>query len=120
MIYGLLAGAVLLLHLFFVLFVAAGGFFVLRRPRLAWAHLPAAAWGIWIELSHSVCPLTPLENHLRRRAGDGGYEGGFIDHYIVSIVYPRGLTANAQLVIGGVLLLTTVAIYSKLLQRIRK
>jgi hypothetical protein len=86
-----------LLHLAFILFVAVGGFLVLRWPRLAWVHLPAVAWGAVVELMGWVCPLTPLENRLRAAAGDAAYGGGFIDHYIMPIVYPAGLTRSLQI-----------------------
>src|SRR5688500_11336520 len=92
MIYRILADIVLLVHLGFVLFVVLGGLFVVRRRRLMWLHVPAAVWGALIELAALRCPLTPLENGLRQRAGEGAYAGDFIEHYLVSILYPRELT----------------------------
>ena len=94
------ADAVFLIHFAFVLFVAGGALLVLRRPRLAWLHLPAAAWGIGIELVGGRCPLTPLENRLRWAAGLEGYEGGFVERYLVPIVYPAGLTREIQIGLG--------------------
>jgi len=91
----LLADVVLLLHLGFVLFVAAGALAVLRWPRLAWLHLPAVAWGVGISFTGAVCPLTPLEQWLHTRAGQHGYAGGFIEHYLLGIVYPEGFTPSA-------------------------
>lgn len=120
MIYNALADTVLVVHLAFVLFVALGGFLVWRWPWLAWLHLPAAAWGVWIEASGSICPLTPLENSLRRRGGEAGYSGGFIDHYITSLIYPDGLTRNVQLAIGGGVLLLNIAVYCVLIRRLRR
>lgn len=111
MVYTLLADLVLLLHLCFVLFVACGGVLVLRRPRLARLHLPAALWGVVIELKGWVCPLTYLENRLRRLGGESGYSGSFIEHYLEPVIYPLGLTRERQIVIGVLLLLVNAAIY---------
>jgi hypothetical protein len=108
----LLADAVLLLHLGFVLFVAAGALAVLRWPRLAWLHLPAVAWGVGISLAGAVCPLTPLEQWLRARAGQHGYAGGFIEHYLLGIVYPEGLTRSLQVGIGLAALGVNLAAYA--------
>lgn len=117
MLYRWAADALVLLHLGFVLFVVLGGLLVLRRPRLAWLHVPAALWGIWIEFSGWICPLTPLENQLRRRGGEAGYTGGFIDRYIVSLLYPEGLSRNVQLALGLVVLALTLAVYTRILRR---
>ena len=97
MLYSILADTVLLFHLAFIVFVGVGGLVVLRWAKVAWIHLPIAAWGVWIELSGNICPLTPLENALRRMAGEQGYSGGFIEHYILPIIYPPGLTRGVQL-----------------------
>lgn len=110
--YSLLADVVLALHLGFVLFVVLGGLLVLRRPKLIWLHVPAAAWGVLIEFMGWPCPLTPLEKYLRRLGGDAGYEGGFIEHYLVSILYPSGLSREAQALLGTAVLLINVVIYS--------
>src|SRR5687768_9935353 len=107
--YRVLADAVLLLHLAFVLFVGLGGLLVLRWPRLACLHIPAAAWGVASEFGGWICPLTPLEQRLRARSGEGGYEGGFIEHYIAAWLYPDGLTRNIQFAIGGGVLLLNLA-----------
>jgi hypothetical protein len=90
------ADAVLAVHLAFILFAAFGAALVVWRPVAALLHLPALGWGIWIELSHGICPLTPLENSLRHAAGEAGYAGGFIEHYLVTIIYPEGLTPAHQ------------------------
>jgi hypothetical protein len=110
---------VLLVHAAFLLFVVLGGLLVLRWPRLAWVHAPLAAWGVAVELGGLVCPLTPLENSFRQRAGGAGYAGGFIEHYITAVVYPAGLTRGVQLLLGGLLLALNAAVYWRLLARRR-
>lgn len=117
MIYRLLADATLVFHLCFVLFVALGGFLALRWRWVAWLHLPAAIWGALIEFMGWVCPLTPLENTLRRLGGEAGYEGGFIDHYIIALIYPEGLTRTAQLAVGLSVLVVNTAIYARVFWR---
>jgi hypothetical protein len=98
--YQLLADLVLAAHLAFVLFVPFGGLLALKWPRLAWIHLPAAAWGIAIEFAGWICPLTPLENRLRELAGESTYRGDFISRYLMAAIYPEGLTREAQIVLG--------------------
>lgn len=114
------ADGVLVLHLAFVVFVVLGGLLVLRWPRVAWAHLPIAIYGAAIEFIGFICPLTPLENELRRRGGEAGYAGGFIDHYITAALYPTGLTRGAQLVLGTVVLLLNGVVYTLWLRRRRR
>jgi hypothetical protein len=111
------ADAVLALHLAFVLFVLLGGLLVLRAPGFAWVHLPALAWGAFIEFTGGICPLTPLEVALRQAAGDAGYAGDFLEHYIVAILYPDGLTRDLQVLFGAAVLLVNVAIYAAVLRR---
>ncbi|MHC5348751.1 DUF2784 domain-containing protein [Pseudomonas sp. A46] len=120
MIHGLAADAVLLLHLAFILFVVLGGLLVLRWPRLAVLHLPAVAWGATVECLQLLCPLTPLENRLRRLAGERGYEGGFIEHYLEPLIYPAGLTPGIQLGLGALVLLINLVPYGLLLWRLRR
>jgi len=120
MIFRIGADVILVLHLVFVIFVAAGGLMVLRWPKLAWLHVPAACWGVWIEFSGRICPLTPLENTLRRQGGGSGYSGGFIDHYITALIYPEGLTRTAQLMIGSFVLALNVLMYALLIRRLRR
>lgn len=120
MIHGLAADAVLLLHLAFILFVVLGGLLVLRWPRLALLHLPAVAWGVTVECLQLLCPLTPLENRLRRLAGERGYEGGFIEHYLEPLIYPAGLTPGIQLGLGALVLLINLVPYGLLLWRLRR
>jgi Protein of Unknown function (DUF2784) len=115
-----LAGLVIVAHLGFVLFVALGGLAVWRLPRLAWAHLPAVVWGIWIEASGGICPLTPLENELRRRGGAAGYSGGFVEHYLLPALYPQGLTRGLQAVLAAGVFLVNAAAYGSLIHRLRR
>ena len=107
----LAADVVALFHLVFVLFVVSGGLLVWRWPRLAWLHLPAVTWGALIEFAGWLCPLTPLENHLRQAVGEAGYAGGFIDHYLWSLLYPAGLTREGQWALGAGVLVFNVAVY---------
>jgi hypothetical protein len=110
--YRLLADAVLLAHTAFVGFVVLGGLLVLRWPRAAWLHLPAAAWGAGIGLLGGICPLTPLENRLRSLADAGGYEGGFVEHYVFGLLYPEGLSRSVQVALGIFVIVLNVAIYA--------
>ncbi len=119
MIYGLLADLTVVLHAGFVAFVVLGGLLVLRWPRLAWAHVPAAIWGVLIEFAAWICPLTPLENWFRTRGGEAGYAGGFVDHYIMPVLYPQGLTRSTQLALGTFVLVLNAAVYGFLLWRVR-
>ncbi|WP_444633309.1 DUF2784 domain-containing protein [Cupriavidus oxalaticus] len=107
-----LADLVVIVHGLFIVFVVAGGLLVLRWPRLAWVHLPAAVWGVLIEWSGWICPLTPLENALRRAAGEAGYSGGFVERYLLPLIYPAGLTPAVQLWLGLVVLVVNVAVYA--------
>lgn len=111
MLFRILADVVLVVHLLFVVFVVLGGVLVLRWRRIAWLHLPAAAWGALIEFMGWPCPLTPLEIALRRRAGVEGYEGGFIEHYLISWIYPEGLAGSHQVLLGLAVVAINVAIY---------
>ncbi|MFQ5350405.1 MAG: DUF2784 domain-containing protein [Thermoanaerobaculia bacterium] len=118
MLYRLAADFVVVVHALFVVFVVIGGLAVLRWPRVAWAHLPAAIWGALIEFAGWICPLTPLEKWLRVRAGGVAYEGGFIQHYLLPILYPPGLTRGTQVVLGLVVLVINLAVYGLLLRRL--
>ena len=119
MAYRAAADAILVSHLAFVLFVVFGALLLLRWPRLAWLHIPAVVWAAFIEFSGTICPLTPLEVALRQRAGQAGYGGGFIDHYVVSLLYPEGLTQNTQAMLGAVVVAINAAIYIVALRRRR-
>src|SRR4051794_25174780 len=113
----LLADAVVIFHFCFVAFVIGGGLLVLRWRRLMWLHLPAVAWGIFIELSHGICPLTPLENHLREAGGGSAYQGDFVDHYIMPVLYPEGLTNRMQVALAGIIVTINAVCYTIIVRR---
>ncbi len=115
--YRLLADLVVGIHALFVAFVVVGGLLVLRWPWVAAAHLPAALWGALIELRGGICPLTPLENSLRASAGRAGYDGGFIEHYQLPVLYPGGLTREVQLMLGALVVAVNVGVYGLVLWR---
>ncbi|MGE7956227.1 DUF2784 domain-containing protein [Pseudomonas sp. NPDC089530] len=119
MLYRLTADTLVLLHLSFILFALLGGLLVLRWPRLAWLHLPAAAWGVTVEVFHLACPLTRWENLMRQRAGQQGYDDGFIEHYLIPLIYPAGLTPQIQLGLGALVLLINLLVYGRLWRRRR-
>ena len=106
-----LADAVVTLHALFVVFALLGGALVLWRPRIAIVHLPAAAWAAWVEFTGTICPLTPLENSLRRAAGAAGYDGGFVEHYLLPALYPAGLTSRMQVALGVVVVALNALFY---------
>jgi uncharacterized membrane protein YhhN len=120
MLYRLLADCVLLLHFAFVAFVVGGGLLVLCWPRWATLHVPAALWGVVVEYSGAICPLTPLEVAWRERGGGAGYAGGFLDHYLTAVLYPAGLTRRAQLALGTIVLATNAVVYATLVVRWRR
>ena len=117
MLYRLLADAVVVVHCAFVVFVVAGGLLALRWPRVLWVHAPAAVWGALIEFAGWICPLTPLENELRRRGGEAGYAGGFIERYLLPVIYPAQLTRTTQMVLGALVLAVNVAVYAVVIRR---
>ena len=119
MAYRLLADATVALHAAFIVFVVAGGLLVSRNARWALLHLPAVAWVAWLEFTGAICPLTPLENALRARAGGDGYAGGFIDHYLVPVIYPAGLTPGIQVALGAALLVGNAWLYWRAWRRRR-
>ena len=112
--YGIFADIVVLIHLAFVFFAVLGAVFVIRWRWFFWLHLPAVFWAIWIELTGGICPLTPLENWLRRRAGQGGYPGDFVQHYLMPMLYPVDLTHNIQILLGLVVIFINAALYGYL------
>jgi hypothetical protein len=120
MLYRLLADLVVAAHLGFVLFVVLGGLLALRWPRAAWFHIPAALWGAGIEFAAGICPLTPLENHLRALGGEAGYAGGFVEHYVLPVLYPDGLTRGVQLGLGTFVLLLNASVYMLVWRRSRR
>ncbi|MBP7766774.1 MAG: DUF2784 domain-containing protein [Deltaproteobacteria bacterium] len=117
--YLLFADVVIVVHFLFIVFVVAGGFIVLYHPRLAWAHVPAALWGAAIEFTGWICPLTPLENFLRRLGGETAYGGDFIAHYLIPVIYPPGLTAAVQIVLGALVVAINLVAYALVLLRRR-
>src|ERR1043166_905713 len=119
MIYGLMADLVLLLHLAFVVFASLGGLLALRYPKVLWLHLPALAWGIVGQWADWICPLAPLENHLRRLGGATGYQGGFIEHFVARILYPENLTIELRYLLGLLLIAVNVATYAYVISRSR-
>jgi hypothetical protein len=119
-LYRLLANAVVLIHALFMVFVVGGGFLAWRRPWVAAVHLPCAVWGILIEFGGWICPLTPLENSLRARAGQAGYSGSFIEHYLLPAMYPAGLTSRLQVVLGSAVLVINAFAYAVLIRRLQR
>jgi uncharacterized protein DUF2784 len=112
-----LATAVALAHLTFVAFVVAGGLLALRWPRVAWVHVPAALWGAAIALGGFICPLTPFENWLRVQAGDTPYTTGFLEHYLLPVLYPVAMTRNLQIATGAFVLGVNGLVYWRLARR---
>jgi hypothetical protein len=117
MIYWLLANSLVLLHLAFILFVVAGGLLVAWKPQCIWLHLPAVIWGALIEFRGWICPLTPLENQYRTLSGESGYQSGFIEHYLLPLIYPDTLTPPTQFVLGSLVVAINILIYLWLWRR---
>lgn len=118
MVYRVLADAVVLLHATFVVFVVLGGFLTWRWRWVVWAHVPCALWGVAIEYAGWICPLTPLENALRARAGLEGYSGGFIEHYLIPTLYPAALTRHTQAILGTLALVINLVAYGVLIRKV--
>jgi Protein of Unknown function (DUF2784) len=119
MFYRLSADVVVFLHLAFVVFVIAGGLLVFRWRWIAWLHLPAVLWAALLEFYGWLCPLTPLEQKLRACAGQTGYGGGFVEHYILPVLYPAGLDESVQFQIGSLVIAVNIAVYGWLLWRLK-
>ena len=119
MAYGLLVDIVVVIHVAFVCFVVGGGIAVWRWSWVRWIHLPAVVWAVGIEWYGAICPLTPLENWLRHRAGQVGYDGDFLAQYLEPLLYPRGLTRTAQIILGVLALGINIAVYVWLYRRRR-
>ena len=111
MFYGIIADIVVLIHLTFVIFAALGGVLFVWRRWAMWLHLPAFLWAVWIEIAGGICPLTPLENWLRTKAGQGGYEGDFVAAYLLPLLYPAGLTRNVQTMLAILIIVINIAVY---------
>lgn len=111
------ADLVLVTHLAFILFIVVGGLLVVKWPRVAWAHIPSWIYGALIEFVGWTCPLTPLEQRLRRAAGEGGYEGSFVEHYLVPIIYPSGYSFELRMMLGTAVVLLNVGVYAWVIRR---
>lgn len=111
-LYRLLADLLVLTHFAFIIFVLLGGLLMLKWPRVAWLHIPAALWGVMTELLSLPCPLTPMEKHFQRLAGDIPYEGDFIAHFLLPLIYPPGLTPNVQILLGIIVIVVNIVIYT--------
>jgi hypothetical protein len=116
-LYAIAADSILILHLVFVIFAIAGGLLVLWQKRFAWLHVPAIAWAVFVEATGGICPLTPLENFLRIKAGRSAYASGFIEHYIAPILYPPGLTRQDQILLAILVLVINSLVYGWLLYK---
>ena len=116
----LLVTLVVLIHFLFIVFVIFGGVLVFYQPRIIFCHLPALAWGVLVQIMHWPCPLTPLEMYLRQQSGQGAYEEGFLQHYLLAVIYPEGLTVQVQLCLGGLLVLFNLLVYGLLFIYYRK
>lgn len=116
----IVADAVLIVHFAFILFVVFGGVLLLRWPRIAWLHVPAVFWAAVVELTGWICPLTPLENTLRRSAGQPAYAGDFVEHYLLALIYPEGLTRGTQMLLALLVIAVNALFYSVLLSRSRE
>jgi Protein of Unknown function (DUF2784) len=119
MLFRLLADATVVLHLAFVLFVVLGALLVVRRPRLAWIHLPAVVWSAWIEFSGWSCPLTPFENWLREQGGGVASTASFVDQYVIPVVYPASLSRHVQWLLGVLVLGVNALAYLFVWRRLR-
>lgn len=117
MLYRLAADSLVLFHLTFILFVLFGGLLAIKWRSVMWLHVPAAVWGVAVEVFHLPCPLTRWENLFRHLAGQDGYGGGFIEHYILTLIYPAGLTPQVQLGLGALVLMINIAVYARLIRR---
>jgi hypothetical protein len=118
--YNILADAIVVIHFLFITFVICGGLLVIRWPRAAFAHLPAAVWGAAVEIFGWVCPLTPLENRFHDLAGDASYSGDFITRYLLPVIYPANLTTSIQQILGGIVIVVNVIIYIIAIRKHRK
>ncbi len=114
MVYQIFADLVVVIHLAFVIFAVLGAFLALWRRWIIWLHLPAFLWAVWIEWTGGICPLTPLENWLRIKGGQGGYEGDFVTTYILPILYPADLTRNVQFILAILIIVINIAIYGSI------
>ncbi|MCP3872551.1 MAG: DUF2784 domain-containing protein [Desulfobacteraceae bacterium] len=117
MVYWVLTNTVLVIHFSFILFVVFGGLLIFYKRWMLWLHIPAVFWGALIEFSGWICPLTPLENYFRRLAGLKGYNDGFVQHYLLNIIYPDGLTRQSQILLGLSVLMINLIVYFMYLKK---
>jgi Protein of Unknown function (DUF2784) len=117
MVFRLLADITVVVHLAFVVFVLFGALLVVRWPRVAWLHVPAVAWGAWVEFAGWLCPLTPLENWLRTKSGAAAYNSSFVEHYLLPLLYPASLSRELQWALGSIVLLVNAGLYLVVLRR---
>jgi hypothetical protein len=115
MIYSFLADLLVVFHLVFILYVIAGALLIFKWTKTLWLHLPSCFWGMTVEFTGWICPLTPWEIQLRRLAGEEGYTGSFIEHYLIPVIYPSGLTREVQMVLGGTDLIVNLSLYTLIL-----
>ena len=120
MIYSFLADLLVLFHLVFILYVIAGALLILKWPKTFWLHLPSCFWGMTVEFTGWICPLTPWEIQLRRLAGEEGYSGSFIEQYLIPIIYPSGLNREIQMLLGSTVLIVNLSLYTLILIKRRK
>ena len=120
MLFRIAADLVLALHLAFIAFVVLGGLLMMRYRWMVFIHIPAAIWGAFVEISGRICPLTIWENHLRRSAGESGYADSFVEHYLMPIIYPTGLTRSLKFWIAVFVVAANVVIYGWLVYRLRQ
>ena len=120
MIYSFLADLLVLFHLVFILYVIAGALLIFKWPKTLWLHLPSCFWGMTVEFTGWICPLTPWEIRLRRLAGEEGYTGSFIEHYLIPIIYPSGLNREIQMLMGCIVLIVNLSLYTLILIKRRK
>lgn len=120
MVFRLLADATVIAHLAFVAFVVCGGVLALRRRRVAWFHVPAAAWGAWVEFAGWVCPLTPLENWLRMQGGATVYSTSFVERYLLPVLYPSALSRDVQWALGALVIVVNAVVYPVVFRSRRK
>jgi hypothetical protein len=120
MAYMLTADLILVLHFLFILFVLFGGFLCLHRIRWIWLHLTAVVWGVWVEWANMICPLTPLENHYRQQVSGQEYSEGFIEHYLVPLIYPEQLTDSLRYFLGALVLIVNLIIYLYVFRKRKK
>ena len=120
MIYSFLADLLVGFHLVFILYVIAGALLIIKWPKTLWLHLPSCFWGINVEFTGWICPLTPWEIQLRRLAGEEGYTGSFIEQYLIPIIYPSGLNREIQMLMGSTVLIVNFSLYTLILIKRRK